>query len=992
MTPTRSWLHGFLHLGARAADEGIPSADVTRQEDTILHALETLETEPGVVLADEVGMGKTFEALGLIAAVRTRNPSARVLVLTPGPDLNAQWMASTRRFREDGFYDLAEADFGEVGHLRELPEAVQRWPIVFAPVSVFLGGRDEEQNQFLLGAWQRWARLREETRKQIASAFMGSRRAVPEVLELRFLDSFRYGDFSEEALASAFQAAPGEAESDDEPGFGPGLQDLYDRAGTDAFEDRKHVLRALARARFRLLHSLMPVFDLLVVDEAHKLKNPNSMRSQAVTNMLLRRYRKTAFLTATPFQLGISELEQVFRTFAFALDAPAGLLDEMRAFFADIEAYQATYASFEEDWCSVDPAVCAELGRRYEADPALSAPAADPNLRRLESHVRELSKLKRERIEPRFRRWMIRSVRHEKAQYRQPLQRRLAPEASARIPFLVYERLVTEVFREGAQTYKAAAEVNVASSFQAALAGALLDEDRKVGPGSDAYRKLLREVLEATPELSQAHPKLAKVAEDAFLAATARREKTLIFSERVESIRALRKAIHDRWIEDLAMRWARIDPSEPWQAQHERLRDRFHKTSDPLYLALRENYVHTLAELPASVLGERAELLRRANAALRRVRTTKSAAERFDHRLAKRCVEQAAFGLARERGVLRSRGGFAADAGEHVLDGAYLESGLDLVVDDEEADATGDATPAWELSDGVLDRFLGANRRGIWAPFQEPLGLLDPATRVRLAEALASFFTKQEVAFLPDLLGAVRDQGVAASDAEGIRDVLEVWWLEPKNRWRLQLEEFVRSFVALNPSRRATVLEDALKSGQFVRDTLDDDARERLKEAFNTPFYPMVLVANPVMQEGIDLHRHCRRVVHHDLAWNPATLEQRVGRVDRIGSLVHRKRAEDGTTKLEIHFPLVDRTIDVRQYERVMERERWLGILLGAPPELDDGDPTRPAPPPLPERLVEDLTIRLAPKSAEEGTNLALSRSTSAANPLGAGSTRVDSP
>lgn len=49
-----------------------------------------------------------------------------------------------------------------------------------------------------------------------------------------------------------------------------------------------------------------------------------------------------------------------------------------------------------------------------------------------------------------------------------------------------------------------------------------------------------------------------------------------------------------------------------------------------------------------------------------------------------------------------------------------------------------------------------------------------------------------------------------------------------------------------------------------------------------------ILVSTSVGQEGIDLHRECRHVIHHDLCWNPATIKQRTGRIDRIGSKVER--------------------------------------------------------------------------------------------------------
>ena len=51
-----------------------------------------------------------------------------------------------------------------------------------------------------------------------------------------------------------------------------------------------------------------------------------------------------------------------------------------------------------------------------------------------------------------------------------------------------------------------------------------------------------------------------------------------------------------------------------------------------------------------------------------------------------------------------------------------------------------------------------------------------------------------------------------------------------------------------------------------------------------TPFFPEVLVASSVMAEGVDLHLDCRHVIHHDLDWNPSVLEQRTGRLDRLGS------------------------------------------------------------------------------------------------------------
>jgi hypothetical protein len=71
----RTWLRSFLHLDSRVGT-AVRRHDVERQEDTVLRALALLDEQPGVVLADEVGMGKTYEALGVLAARLHERPNA----------------------------------------------------------------------------------------------------------------------------------------------------------------------------------------------------------------------------------------------------------------------------------------------------------------------------------------------------------------------------------------------------------------------------------------------------------------------------------------------------------------------------------------------------------------------------------------------------------------------------------------------------------------------------------------------------------------------------------------------------------------------------------------------------------------------------------------------------------------------------------------------------------------------------------------------------
>ena len=62
-------------------------------------ALYNILTQHGVAyLADEVGMGKTYVALGALALFRHFNPSFRVLVIAPRENIQLKWMKEMRNF------------------------------------------------------------------------------------------------------------------------------------------------------------------------------------------------------------------------------------------------------------------------------------------------------------------------------------------------------------------------------------------------------------------------------------------------------------------------------------------------------------------------------------------------------------------------------------------------------------------------------------------------------------------------------------------------------------------------------------------------------------------------------------------------------------------------------------------------------------------------------------------------------------------------------
>ncbi|MFH1515547.1 MAG: helicase-related protein, partial [bacterium] len=85
---------------------------------------------------------------------------------------------------------------------------------------------------------------------------------------------------------------------------------------------------------------------------------------------------------------------------------------------------------------------------------------------------------------------------------------------------------------------------------------------------------------------------------------------------------------------------------------------------------------------------------------------------------------------------------------------------------------------------------------------------------------------------------------------------------------------------------------------------MDDTERELIKFSFNDPNNIVrILVATDAASEGLNLQETARYLLHYDIPWNPARLEQRNGRLDRHGQArdVHVYHFE-ATDDLDISF------------------------------------------------------------------------------------------
>lgn len=274
--------------------------------------------------------------------------------------------------------------------------------------------------------------------------------------------------------------------------------------------------------------------------------------------------------------------------------------------------------------------------------------------------------------------------------------------------------------------------------------------------------------------------------------------------------------------------------------------------------------------------------------------------------------------------------------------------------------------------------FKVTNQAGGWH-WEQRAGVLDAVIRAFLREDI--------LLRLPRDVFQGEDETWSQSLFRGLHQV------PPRGRQReplaARLEEFLCELVEMGLEEREAHLRYAMnpkaESVVLVTGTSKVD-RDAIFNGFNTPLLPDILVCTQVGQEGIDLHRYCRHVIHYDLGWNPAAIEQRTGRVDRIGSKAARERKltleeqrvdylpEDRLPGLDIAMPYLAATYDERMFETLRMRAQIFEILTGGDPTADQesdvlwlelnadeaGKDNEAQFVPLPRQMLDDLRVNLA--------------------------------
>ena len=241
--------------------------------------------------------------------------------------------------------------------------------------------------------------------------------------------------------------------------------------------------------------------------------------------------------------------------------------------------------------------------------------------------------------------------------------------------------------------------------------------------------------------------------------------------------------------------------------------------------------------------------------------------------------------------------------------------------------------------------------QALWRLLEDEASRLTPANGELEAATPEAFYGViaelqvglRKVAQRTDLLRRYLREGerAARNDAvyEGLRSsgAAESAW----SRIVRFLQALARANGTINPRDRTNTQRRSLwrgvnlKTGEDEEDrvvatltgSVDPETRVTICAAFNSPLAPDILVCTAIGSEGIDLHRECAEVIHHDLPWNPARLEQRIGRIDRVNSLA--EVTKNGCVRIGIPFLAND--YEQFQYEKVLSRAQLFEVLLGRP-------------------------------------------------------------
>lgn len=140
-----------------------------------------------------------------------------------------------------------------------------------------------------------------------------------------------------------------------------------------------------------------------------------------------------------------------------------------------------------------------------------------------------------------------------------------------------------------------------------------------------------------------------------------------------------------------------------------------------------------------------------------------------------------------------------------------------------------------------------------------------------------SFDINEELEQLKEIVSIAKQAEFQYLDVkiEPLMDIIDEMFFEDKNRKVIIFTEFVAT-----QSYLSRLLKDRGYSNSLLNGSLNMDERNAILAEFKTE--TDILISTDAGGEGLNLQfSNC--VINYDLPWNPMKIEQRIGRVDRIG-------------------------------------------------------------------------------------------------------------
>ncbi|WP_164104204.1 helicase-related protein [Candidatus Laterigemmans baculatus] len=951
-----------LRLGVQKNDR-VPHADQDRQRVEVEEILDRLRRQPGVVLADEVGMGKTFVALAVAYSVATLSRRGPVIVMAP-PNLIDKWQQDLATFCElyledrcPVFRDEASPSdlrscravrYGVARHSVELLKlmddpARERCHLIFLAQGAMTRRQSDKWVSLALirEAFRRHGR-RESLKKvrQSIHRFMGrllgalgEERATDlgdELWsELLRRDPMEWKDYYNEVICQDKRRLPDDPVPQAVVEAFPDidLSELADALEQLPLRESKTTAARITNARRALRHIEHELWGdvlasapwqspLLIMDEAHHLKNPGTSLAKQLKSLeldgdlrvgdgaLAHVFDRMLFLTATPFQLGHQELVSVLNRFGDVRRAPqtlgskAAFESQLTALAGSLTESQRTAIVLQRCW-------------------ALLRPEEGPADQDVDAWWEALRRSEPDELTPRQRALV--------GAFSEAHKWRTAAEANLR-PWVIRHNKGEHWPGTGIQRRRR-------------LAGAASNGDTQAEAGLDVPPdQLLPFFLAARSDVSAGRDLLG----DALCSSY----------EAFRYTRQQRVADRDE-----------LDGDEQEQASTDLSQANWYLAEFDFALQQYSGNIHPKI---SSTVRQAVDLWEAGEKVL---------VFAFYRQTCRALRLHISEEIRRRMNVVAQRR--FAEAGRAIADGEIervIESIQDRYFDDAKR-------PGRVELDRALEAIIHGRKRELEdaeLPDAQHSQLLDVMRRfLRVPTTLVRCFPIGQHDQLTPALGV--EQMLAAPDGSGVT-------------WRKKFEAFIDFLVdRCSSSERLSYLEAAartqtggirvtteetetqsndddedadsaiaLANVQVAMGTTRREQRSRLMRAFNTPFFPDILVCSQVMGEGVDLHRYCRHIIHHDLAWNPSVIEQRTGRIDRLGC-----KAE-GEHPIQIFLPYLSGTADERQYRVMRDREQWFRIVMGQDevakliPE-NGTQPTAPLPDAFGTELAFDLTVDRTP-------------------------------